>query len=92
MDTAQEYLISFLQDEFHSHPQVRIRPTPKVGTRRSPDLVQDYDPESNDLHLQHGVFVKFQSREYYFPCTWVRSQRFDEIRKLVEEIRNHAGI
>jgi hypothetical protein len=91
MDTAQQYLLSYLEDEFRDDSRFRIRPTPKTGTRRSVDLVQDYDPESNDLHLLNGVFVKFSSREYYFPCQWVHAKNFQEIRKLVEEIRNRAG-
>jgi len=91
MDTTQQYLLSYLEDEFQGDPRYRIRPTPRTVAKRAPDLVQDYDPETNDLHLQHGVFVKVQSREYYFPCTWVSSKQFQEIRKLVEEIRNRAG-
>jgi len=88
MNTPLEYLYSYLQDEFSRYPEARVRFLPKAGVRRSIDLPQDYDAESNDLHRQSGVIVKVGSREHFFPEEWVSGKRFDEVRKLATQIRD----
>jgi hypothetical protein len=88
MDTSVEYLIGFLEDEFRDHPEVRIKPAPKVIARRSPDLVQDATPEEIEHLTVKGVTVKTPSREYFFPSTWVKRQEYSAIHALVEKVRN----
>lgn len=87
MNTPLEYLLFYLQDEFASYPEARVRLLPRAGTRRSLDLPQDYDAEANDLHRQSGVIVKVGSREHFFPEEWATAKRFDEVRKLAQTIR-----
>lgn len=87
MDASLEYLLSYLEEEFRSFPEVRVRVVQPSGTLRSPDLEQDYDPESNDLHRRQGVNVRVRSREYFFPSEWVASGRYSEISRLAAEIR-----
>ena len=89
MNTELEYLLGFLEDEFRNTRDVRIRLSPAIGTVRSIDLPQDYDPEANDLHLQRGVFVTTKKREFYFPVQWVSQKNFEEIRKLAVKIHDH---
>lgn len=91
MDSALAYLLNFLEDEFRDFPGVRVRLSPKAGTERSPDLPQDYDPESNDLHLRSGVLVQTRRKEFYFPAEWSRGQDYGRIRSLVDEIRESVG-
>ncbi len=80
------YLLEFLKDEFRNHPTIRVQAVQPSGTRRSPDLVQNYDPSSNDLHTRQGVMVRDGSREHWFPSSWVHEKRFDEVRKLAAQI------
>jgi len=87
MDLHLEYLRGYLAEEFENYPQVRIRVPPGAGTRKAVDLVQDYDPETNDIHLKRGVTVYAHTREYFFPVQWVALKRFDEIKNLAEKIR-----
>jgi hypothetical protein len=87
MDAQLGYFLSFLEDEFRDFPTVRVRISPKTGTKRSPDLVQDYDPESNRLHVERGVFVRTPRSEFYFPMVWWENSQRDKIYKQVEEIR-----
>lgn len=87
MDRTLAYLLNFLEEEFRDHPEVRVRVAPKAGTLRSPDLPQDYDAESNDLHLRRGVIVQTRRSEYYFPEEWARAQEYTRIQQLAEEIR-----
>lgn len=86
MDRDLAYLLSFLEDEFRDYPDVRVRVSPKAGAIRSPDLPQDYDPESNDLHIRRGVFVTTRRREYYFPLEWWNDKKHDQIHSQTEEI------
>ncbi len=80
------YLMEFLQDEFRNHPHVRIQAIQPSGTRRSPDLVQNYDTESNDLHTRQGVMVRAGSREHWFPVSLVHDKNYEEIRRLASRI------
>ena len=85
------YLLNFLEDEFRDYREshgVRVRPLPKAGTERSPDLVQDYDPEANDLHLKRGVLVQTRRKEFYFPIEWAQDRHYDKIRAQIEVIRD----
>ena len=82
-----EYLLHFLEDEFGSHPDIRIHAVAPSSTKRAPDLVQDYDPESNELHLKTGVRVRVGSREYFFPAHWVKSSDHARIQAQATEIR-----
>lgn len=91
MDQNLGYLISLLEDEFSSRADVRIVPLLPAGTQRSPDLDQDYDPESSDLHLKKGVRVLVKSRDYFFPTQWVSGKRSDLIHATIDEIRDRLG-
>jgi hypothetical protein len=85
------YLYDFLRDEFRNHPEVRIQVVQPAGTRKSPDLVQNYDHETNDLHTRSGVTVRTGSREHWFPALWAEQSQYDEIRKLASRIRAQLG-
>jgi hypothetical protein len=87
MDIELGYYLSFLEDEFRGFSDVRIRVTPKTGTVRSPDLEQDYDPESKHLHVERGIHVLTRRRDYYFPFDWWKNRQHDRIHKQAEEIR-----
>ncbi|MCM2321828.1 MAG: hypothetical protein NDJ90_01040 [Oligoflexia bacterium] len=87
MENALAYLLNFLEDEFRGFPGVRVRVSPKTGTERSPDLVQDYDPESHDLHLRRGVYVQTGRRTHYFPVEWAEQRDYPTIRDQAEKIR-----
>jgi hypothetical protein len=84
-----EYLLGFLGDELRGFSDVQIRPVFPTGTRRSVDLVQDYDPESSDLHVQRGVRVRARSRDYFFPSAWVAERRNDLVHEQAREIREY---
>ncbi|MCM2276867.1 MAG: hypothetical protein NDJ89_02175 [Oligoflexia bacterium] len=81
-----DYLLNFLEDEFRDFPEARVRASPRVGTERSPDLVQDYDPEGSDLHLRRGVYVQTRRKTFYFPVEWARDRDYARIRAQAEEI------
>jgi hypothetical protein len=87
MDLHIEYLLSFLQDEFRDLADLRIHPVAPSGTRKSPDLPQDYDPEEGRVHRSRGVRVRVSSREYFFPVEWVIEGNQNQIRGLATEIR-----
>lgn len=87
MNTELEYLLSYLQEEFASSPQVRVSLVQPAGIQRSPDLEQDYDPDSNDLHRRRGVLVKVGGREVFFPVEWVTRGQFSEVSKQAEEVK-----
>ncbi|HAR43554.1 MAG TPA: hypothetical protein DCS07_13155 [Bdellovibrionales bacterium] len=87
MDFAVEYLLSFLQDEFRNEPEIRIRVHQRSVTLRSPDLLQDYDPETSNLHTLTGVDVRVRSREYFFPSEWAQGPARRNVDQLVLEIR-----
>ena len=88
MDLDLGYYLSFLEDEFRGYSDVRIRVTPKTGTVRSPDLEQDYDPESSRLHSERGIHVITRRKEYYFPLDWWQNRQHDKIHRQAEEIRD----
>ncbi|MGZ3697079.1 MAG: hypothetical protein ACXWP5_03210, partial [Bdellovibrionota bacterium] len=74
-------------EEFRDLPQVRVRLAPKAGTRRSPDLVQDYDPQAKSLHTAQGVVVQLGGREFFFPVDWVANRQFSLVQSLAREVR-----
>jgi hypothetical protein len=82
-----EYLYSFLEDEFRSFENVRLRRVLPSSLSRAADLPQDYDPNSQDLHLRTGVMLRLGGREYYFPVQWVRLKDYGSIQNLVREAR-----
>jgi hypothetical protein len=92
MDLHLEYLRSYLAEEFEHYPNVRIRVPPGAGTQKAVDLIQDYDPEVNDIHLRRGVTIYANTREYFFPVQWVAHKQFDEIKKLAEKIREMLDV
>jgi len=79
-------LLLFLEDEFRGNPRVRVRPLAPAKTRRSPDLPQDYDPESADLHRLSGVRVLTGKREYFFPVEWFSERPRAKIESQVREV------
>jgi hypothetical protein len=87
MDAHIEYLLGFLQDEFRDLADLRIHPVAPSGTRKSPDLPQDYDPEEGRVHRNRGVRVRVSSREYFFPVEWVVDAKQHLIRDLAKEVR-----
>ena len=87
MDVDFEYLLSFLKDEFQAVPGVDVRPVFPSVIRRAPDLPQDYDPETNDLHRRRGVQVRTRSKEFFFPVDWVSERRIDLVQSLAAAIR-----
>jgi hypothetical protein len=83
-------LLNLLEDEFRDFKDVRdfrIRPLAPSGTRRSIDLVQDYDEEISDLHLKCGVSVRAKGRDYYFPVEWSNHPRPPDFEKQINQIR-----
>jgi len=88
MNPAIEYLLSFLQDEFRNDPEVRVRVHQRAVTKRSPDLVQDYDPETSNLHSRTGIDVRVKSREYFFPMEWAQGPGRKQVDLVIREIRD----
>ena len=88
---ALVYLYDFLRDEFRNFPEVRIQVVQPAGLRKSPDLIQNYDHEANDLHTRSGVIVRTGSREHWFPATWAEQSQYAEIRALASQIRDQLG-
>ncbi|MBC7397689.1 MAG: hypothetical protein H7333_09625 [Bdellovibrionales bacterium] len=82
-----EYLLGYLTDELSDMPELRIHAVAPSTTQKSVDLPQDYDPNSNDVHLKRGVRVRMKSREFFFPANWVKDQRLDLVYAQVDEIR-----
>jgi hypothetical protein len=80
------YLLNFLEEELSQIPEIRIHPVAPSLTQKSIDLPQDYDTESNDIHLQRGVRVRVGSREFFFPASWVNDQRLDQVHAQAKEI------
>jgi hypothetical protein len=92
MNASVEYLLSFLQDELRDWGELRIHPVAPTGTRKSPDLPQDYDPEENRVHLNRGVRVRVDSREYFFPADWVEQGNFHQVMQQAREIRAYLEL
>ena len=88
MDNTLIILINLLEEEFRDSSEVRISPVFPSGTERSVDLIQDYDPESNDTHLQSGVKVSAENREFFFPTEWLSQGARTEIHRQIEQIRD----
>lgn len=87
MDINIEYLLYFLEDELKDLEDIRIHPVAPAGTKQSPDLPQNYDPNENHVHLNRGVRVKAGSRDYFFPATWVIEGKMELIHEQAKEIR-----
>ena len=87
MDVHIEYLLSFLQDEFRDLEDLRIHAVAPSGTRKSPDLPQDYDPNEGKVHRNRGVRVRVSSREYFFPVEWVIDGKNESLKTLASEVR-----
>ncbi|HLE00014.1 MAG TPA: hypothetical protein VJB59_07135 [Bdellovibrionota bacterium] len=87
MNPALVALELYLEDELKDYPDVKVTFRGPSGTRRSPDLEQDYDPSSNDIHLKSGFYVRIGSREYFFPAEWAGQDR-SKVDALIAEIRN----
>lgn len=87
MDIDVEYLLYFLEDELRDLPDIRIHAVAPSGTRKSPDLPQDYDPNEGSVHLNRGVRVRVRSRDYFFPASWSRDNQ-EAIRQQAREIRD----
>ena len=87
MDINIEYLLYFLEDELRDLQDLRIHPVAPAGIRKSPDLVQDYDPNESHIHLKRGVRVRAGSREYFFPASWAEKGQTDLIKGQALEIR-----
>ncbi len=91
MGVDLEFLRGFLEEEFSSVPDARVHLVLPAGLTRSVDLHQDYDPNSNDLHVRRGVRVTIGSRGYFFPAEWVKESRMDLVYRQVEEMRGYLG-
>ncbi len=83
-------LLILLEEEFRGDSRVRIRTLSPAKMLRSPDLPQDYDPESASLHRVSGVRVLTGKREYFFPVEWFdqssRTQVDDQIREIRDQL------
>jgi hypothetical protein len=86
MNTALEYLLNFLQDEFRLNPEVKVTLLPKAGSQKSLDLEQD--PHEQAKPADRGVVVRTSRREYFFPEQWVSEKKFSEIRSLANKIKD----
>ena len=82
------YLINLLEDEFRDFGEVRIKPVFPSGTKRSVDLVQDYDPEASTVHRMSGVNVHTKRRQYFFPEEWMSPALRGELEKQIQEVRD----
>ncbi len=85
MNSALAYLLNFLEDEFSSIPDVRVRVAPIKKREKSPDLEQNFDEFSSSVS---GVIVRTKKREYFFPESWITRNERAEIDQLITEIRN----
>ena len=88
MDVDIEYLLNYLEDELSSLTEVTIRTVLPCTTQRSPDLPQDYDANSNQLHSERGVRVYAGAQDFFFPSQWVASRQYSEIYKQAAEIKD----
>lgn len=81
-------LLTYLQEEFQNFRNVRVRIRQLAITQKSPDLEQDYDPETNDLHRTQGVIVTASGRDYFFPISLAHVRQRPELDKNVQEIKD----
>ena len=91
MKNALVYLLNLLEDEFRGFEEVRVRPVFPSGTRRSIDLVQDYDPESSAIHRLAGVSVQTKRKEFFFPAEWISKDHRSKLERQIQEIREVLG-
>jgi hypothetical protein len=91
MDPELESLLDYLKDEFCRNPGVRVRVKQRSGCSRSPDLEQDYDPESHDLHSARGIQVRAGSRDYFFPAELAAPKERGRVEELVREIHDYMA-
>jgi hypothetical protein len=84
------HLLNLLEEEFRGTDQVTITAVFPSGVLRSPDLAQDYDPETGTVHLNSGVRIRSKRREYFFPSDWINNGR-ERINRQIEEIREHLN-
>jgi hypothetical protein len=80
--------LNYLQEEFQNFPKTRVRIRQLATTQKSPDLEQDYDPETNDLHRTQGVLVTANGREYFFPIHLANVRQRPELDKNIQEIKD----
>lgn len=80
-----------LEDEFRDCSSVRVRVQSPSTTRRSPDLEQDYDPQSGQVHRVAGVKVQAGNREYFFPEEWIHEASRRQIQTQIELIREQLA-
>lgn len=80
-------LLNRLEDEFRDFEGVRIRPVFPSSLSRSPDLEQDYDPQSSSLHRTGGVRLQTRRQEYFFPQEWGAVEHQSKVGLLIDEIR-----
>lgn len=81
------YLLNFLENEFQSFSEVRVRPVFKSGTTKSVDLVQEYDPEASNVHSRAGVTVMTKTKEFFFPVEWFSEPSRKQVLSQIQEIR-----
>jgi hypothetical protein len=80
-------LLNLLEDEFRQSKDIRISPVFPAKTERSPDLPQDYDPESANVHRVTGVRILVRNREFFFPENWMSESPRHRIHTEIEKIR-----
>ncbi len=79
-----EALIMYLEDEFRGVSGVRLRKVQPASLTRSPDLEQDYDPMSSNLHVRRGVSVNVRGREFFFSTEMAAGPRSHVESQVVE--------
>ncbi|MEN9723533.1 MAG: hypothetical protein RJB38_1519 [Pseudomonadota bacterium] len=84
-------MLLLLEDEFRNEPGVRVRPLAPTRFQRSPDLPQDYDPESAQLHRIQGIRVFTSVREYFFPIDWFDERPRRQLDAQVAQIREQLS-
>ncbi|RYZ72750.1 MAG: hypothetical protein EOP09_02775 [Proteobacteria bacterium] len=89
MTVEVEYLRDFLADELGSYTNVKIQTVLPSTTQRSLDLVQDYDPQSSDVHTRYGVRVRTGAREFFFPVSWVHDKQMQLIQDQARDAREY---
>lgn len=67
-----QYLLDYLKEEFHRYPEARIRKVPGIS----------------DEHGEEGVTLKTESREYFFPISWMLPGQFKHVVQLVQRIKS----
>lgn len=85
-------LLNMLEDEFRNCLDVRVIPVFPSTLIRSPDLKQDYDPESSNLHKKSGIKVYTLNKEFFFPVDWIKGGRSPEYYKQIETIKSIAEL